>query len=109
MKKFLRKIITKTRLGYKAIIPHMSLIAVLLCVVNLIFLINIKKEVHKTNNTVDIIYGEVYDIEDKVNNISEDYDNSDVLNMIQNHHKKVIDKIESEASSIESTVRIWSN
>lgn len=109
MKKFLRKIMTKTRLGYKAIIPHMSLIAVLLCVVNLIFLINIKKEVHHINDTVNSIDGDVYDIKDKVNNISEDYDNSDVLNLIKDHHNKLIDKIESEASSIESTIRIWSD
>ncbi len=98
----MKKIFSKINQVIKASLPYTALLALIIGIVNIVLIC-------KAQSDIEYTYGKIDDVESAIQNIDNDYDNSDVLNMIREHHNKVIGEIDSEASSIKSTVRIWSN
>ena len=82
----MKKLLTKIDKALKAVLPYTALLAVLLGVVNLIYLKDIQNDVEYTYSRVD-------DVETAINNISTDYDNSDVINMIKRSHNSIVNEI----------------
>lgn len=71
--------------------PYMSLIAVVLCLLNLVYIARVESDITE-------IRDEIYDVRRAVSNISMDYDNSDVIRAI-----------EDAESNIRRNIIIWSN
>lgn len=88
--------------GFKGLMPYMSLIAVVLCIVNLCLLIKIQLDVRDVQDNVD-------NVDYTVRNISMDYDNSDVISAIEDAESNIIGSVEDAESNIKNHVMIWSN
>ena len=98
MKKFLSKI---DRV-FKMALPYTALLAVILGIVNLIYL-------NKVQDDVEYTYSRIDDVESAVNNISTDYDNSDVINNIRQAHNSIIRKIDDAEDNLRRNIIIWGN
>ena len=98
----MKKIFNKINQVIKLSFPYTALLALIVGIVNIVLISKAQSDIEYTYNRVD-------DVESAIQNINNDYDNSDVLDMIKEHHNRVINEIDSEASSIKSTVRLWSN
>lgn len=92
--------------GFTILMPYMSLIAVVFCIITLIYLAKIQSDIK--------------DLQYSIDNISTDYDNSDVINAIENAEGNIIGSVEEAEGNITSTVEeaerdirrnliIWSN
>lgn len=92
----------KVNIIIKASLPYTALLAVVLGAVNIVFICKVKSDIEYT-------YDKVCEVESTVHNINNDYDNSDVIDMIRNHHNKVMQEIEDAAFDIERAIRIWSD
>lgn len=91
----LRPIGNKTMIGFKALMPYMSLVAVILCLINLFYLAKIQSDIN--------------DLHYSVNNINTDYDNTDVINAIENAEGNIIGSVEDAESNIRRNLIIWGN
>lgn len=80
---------------FKVLMLYMSLIAVILCSINLIYFSKIESDVE--------------DLEYRVIRINTDYDNSDVINAIENAEGNIIRTIEDSEDNIKRNIIIWSN
>ena len=98
----MKKALSKIGLGIKASTPYMSFLAVLLGLVNLYYLNKVQSDVEYTYNRVD-------DVESAVNNISTDYDNSDVINSIRQAHNSIVRKIDDAEDNLRRNIIIWGN
>ncbi len=90
----MKKFFIKMDLFIKAIMPYASVIAIIIGVMNIVYIRHAQEEI----NDVQI---QVNNIENAVNNISADYDNSDVLDLIKNSHNIIMDKINKVNSDLE--------
>lgn len=86
----IKYVIKKVNKGYKIVMPYMSLIAVLLCIINFFFLLKLQFDIE--------------DVHHSITNISTDYDNSDVINAIEDAESNIISSIEDAESNIISSV-----
>ena len=91
----LKPIGNKTMIGFKALMPYMSLVAVILCLINLFYLAKIQSDIN--------------DLHYSVNNINTDYDNTDVINAIENAEGNIIGSVEDAESNIRRNLIIWGN
>jgi Na+/H+ antiporter NhaB len=98
----MKKLLTKIDKALKAVLPYTALLAVLLGVVNLIYLKDIQNDVEYTYSRVD-------DVETAINNISTDYDNSDVINMIKRSHNSIVNEINEAERKLSSDIIIFGN
>ena len=98
----MKKLLTKINKAFKAVLPYTALLAVLLGVVNLIYLKDIQDDVEYTYSRID-------DVETAINNISTDYDNSDVINMIKRSHNSIVNEINEAERKLSSDIIIFGN
>lgn len=85
----------KISTGFKILMPYMSLIAVVLCLINLIYMAKIQSDIK--------------DLQYSVENINTDYDNSDVINAIEDAEGNIIGSVEDAESNIRRNLIIWGN
>ncbi|MDY2623061.1 MAG: hypothetical protein SOV62_01015 [Alloprevotella sp.] len=85
----------KISTGFKILMPYMSLIAVVLCLINLIYMAKIQSDIN--------------DLQYSVENINTDYDNSDVINAIEDAEGNIIGSVEDAESNIKRYLIIWGN
>lgn len=85
----------KISTGFKILMPYMSLIAVVLCLINLIYMVKIQSDIK--------------DLQYSVENINTDYDNSDVINAIEDAEGNIIGSVEDAESNIRRNLIIWGN
>ena len=85
----------KISTGFKVLMPYMSLIAVVLCLINLIYMAKIQSDIK--------------DLQSSVENINTDYDNSDVINAIEDAESNIIGSVEDAEGNIRRNLIIWGN
>ena len=85
----------KISTGFKILMPYMSLIAVVLCLINLIYMAKIQSDIK--------------DLQYSVENINTDYDNSDIINAIEDAEGNIIGSVEDAESNIRRNLIIWGN
>lgn len=98
----MKKLLTRIDNVFKAVLPYTAFLAVVLGVVNLIYLKDVQDDVEYTYNRVD-------DLESAINNISMDYDNSDVIDMIKRSHNSIVDEINEAERKLSSDIIIFGN
>ena len=91
----IRPIGDKICTGFKVLMPYMSLLAVILCLANLIYMTKLQSDIK--------------DLQYSVENINTDYDNSDVINAIEDAEGNIIGSVEDAESKIRRDLIIWSN
>ena len=69
--------------------------AIVLCLINLIYLTKIQSDIK--------------DLQYSVENINTDYDNSDVINAIEDAEGNIIGSVEDAESNIRRNIIIWGN
>ena len=92
----------KISTGFKFLMPYMSLIAVVLCLLNLVYIAKVESDISEVKD-------EIYDVRRAVNNISMDYDNSDVIRAIEDAEGNIIGSVEDAESNIRRNIIIWGN
>lgn len=98
----MKKLLTRIDHVFKAVLPYTAFLAVVLGVVNLIYLKDVQDDVEYTYNRVD-------DLESAINNISMDYDNSDVIDMIKRSHNSIVNEINEAERKLSSDIIIFGN
>lgn len=86
----------------KAIMPYTSIIAIVIGVINIVC-------IKQAQDDISYVQSQVDDVEHAVNNISTDYDNSDVINTIKRAHNNIIGKIDDSEDNIKRSIIIWSD
>jgi hypothetical protein len=95
---------SKIGAGFKALMPYMSLIAVVLCLINIIYLAKIQSDIS--------------DLQYSIGHIDTSYDNSDVINAVEEAERNIINtvecaegdiigSVEDAESEIKSHIIIW--
>lgn len=92
----LKAIRGKIGVGFALVMPYMSLIAVVLCLINLILLSNIQR-------SVSDIQRDLSDVEHYTRRIYYDYEGV-VENVVGNAESNIVDAIEDAESDIESSI-----
>ena len=92
----------KISAGFKFLKPYMSLIAVVLCLLNLVYIAKVETDISEVKD-------EIYDVRRAVSNISMDYDNSDVIRAIEDAEGNIIGSVEDAESNIRRNIIIWGN
>lgn len=92
----------KISAGFKFLMPYMSLIAVVLCLLNLAYIAKVETDISEVRE-------EIYDVRKAVNNISMDYDNSDVIRAIEDAEGNIIGSVEDAERNIRRNIIIWGN
>lgn len=96
-KERLKPIFSKVCTGFKFLMPYMSLIAVVLCLLNFLFLVKIQSDIEDIQYRMD-------NINHSVRNISTHYDNSDVIRAIEAAEKSINGSIDIYGISIEENI-----
>ena len=95
---------SKIGAGFKVLMPYMSLIAVVLCLINIIYLAKIQSDIS--------------DLQYSIGHIDTSYDNSDVINAVEEAERNIINtvecaegdiigSVEDAESEIKSHIIIW--
>lgn len=95
--------------GFKVLMPYMSLIAVILCSLNLIYIAKVDKDIARVETDIAGVRDEIYEVSRAVNNISMDYDNSDVIRAIEDAEGNIISYVEDAESNIRRNIILWSD
>lgn len=97
----MKNILSKINSFIKVIMPYTSIIAIIIGVMNIVFIKQAQDDIRQTQEEISNVRSQVNHIENAVNNISMDYDNSDVLNLINQSHKKIMERIDDVQSDLE--------
>lgn len=97
----MKKFFSKIDRFIKVSLPYTTLLAVILGVVNLVL-------IYKAKSDIEYTYYRVNDIESSIQDINNDYDNSDVINHIKRSHDDIVDEINSAKRSLSSEIIIYS-
>lgn len=81
--------------AFKLLMPYMSLIAVVLCLVNLLYLSKIDSDLK--------------DLDSSIQNINTDYDNSDVIDAIENAESNIEGSIKDAQDNLRRNIILWGN
>lgn len=98
----MKKFFVKMDSFIKAIMPYTSVIAIIIGVMNLVY-------IKQAQDDISYVQGQVDDVKDDVKNISTDYDNSDVISTIQRAHNSIIGQIEDSEDNLKRQIIIWGN
>ncbi len=98
----MKKFFVKMDSFIKAIMPYTSVIAIIIGVMNLVY-------IKQAQDDISYVQGQVDDVKDDVKNISTDYDNSDVISTIQRAHSSIIGQIEDSEDNLKRQIIIWGN
>ena len=92
----MKNLLLKISNAFKALMPYMSLIAVVIGIVNICYIAKVQSDVKRIQN--------------QIRNIpTSDYDNSDVLYRIEEAESNIQGSIEKAESNIKKNNIIWSN
>lgn len=97
IKERVKPIVSKVCTGFKSLMPYMSLIAVVLCLMNFLFLMKIQSDIEDIQYSMDNIHH-------SVRNISTDYDNSDVIRAIEDAEETINGSIQIYGTSINGNI-----
>ena len=98
----MKKFFSKIHQIIKASLPYTALLALIIGVVN-IFLIS------KAQSDIEYTYNRVDEVESAVQNISTDYDNSDVISNIRQAHNSIVRHIDDAEDNLRRNIIIWGN
>ncbi len=98
----MKRILFKIHTTLKEIMPYMAIVAIFLGILNLIY-------IRETQNDISYVESRIDDVKDDINNISTDYDNSDVITTIKRAHNNIVNEIEESERHIVSQMIIWGN
>ncbi len=90
-----KNIFGKIGKGISVLMPYMSLIAVILCIINLFYISRVQSEID--------------DLDYSIHHISTDYDNSDVINAIEDAEGNINSNIEDAEGNLKRQIIIWGN
>ena len=79
----------------KALMSYISLIAVVLCLINLIYLAE--------------LHSDIRDLQYSIEHINTEYDNSDVINAIGDAESNIISTVEDAESNLQRNIIIWND
>lgn len=96
MKKFLSKIDQVI----KASLPYTALLALIIGVVNIVLISKAQSDIEYTYNRVD-------EVESAVQNISTDYDNSDVISNIRQAHNSIVRHIDDSEDNLRRNIILF--
>ena len=96
MKKFLSKIDQVI----KASLPYTALLALIIGVVNIVLISNAESKIEETCDRVD-------EVESAVQNISTDYDNSDVISNIRQAHNSIVRHIDDAEDNLRRNIILF--
>lgn len=96
----MKELISKIDRLVKVSLPYTALLAVILGIVNMVLICNAQSDIEYTYSRVD-------EVENAVNNITTDYDNSDVINLIKRSHNDIVDEINSAERKLASDIIIF--
>lgn len=86
----------------KASLPYTALLALIIGVVNIVLISKAQSDIEYTYNRVD-------EVESAVQNISTDYDNSDVISNIRQAHNSIVRHIDDAEDNLRRNIIIWGN
>ena len=92
----MKNLLLKISNAFKALMPYMSLIAVVIGIVNICYIAKVQSDVKRIQNQIRSIP-------------TSDYDNSDVLYRIEEAEPNIQGSIEKAESNIKKNIIIWSN
>lgn len=90
-----KKYLGKIGKGVSYLMPYMSLIAVILCTINLLYISRVQSEIDDLDYAID--------------HIDTNYDNSDVINAIEEAEGNVNSNIEDAEDNLRRHIIIWGN
>lgn len=96
MKKFFPKI----HQIIKASLPYTALLALIIGVVNIVLISKAQSDIEYTYNRVD-------EVESAVQNISTDYDNSDVISNIRQAHNSIVRHIDDAEDNLRRNIILF--
>ena len=97
IREWIKPVISKVSTGFKLLKPYMSLIAVILCLVNFLYLMKIQSNIEDLQYRVDEVHY-------SVRNPSRDYDNSDVIDAIEDAESNIIGSVDIAREDIINSV-----
>ena len=98
----MKKFFSKIHQIIKASLPYTALLALIIGVVNIVLISKAQSDIEYTYNRVD-------EVESAVQNISTDYDNSDVISNIRQAHNSIVRHIDDAEDNLRSNIIIWGN
>ncbi len=98
----MKKFFSKIHQIIKASLPYTALLALVIGVVNIVLISKAQSDIEYTYNRVD-------EVEYAVQNISTDYDNSDVISNIRQAHNSIVRHIDDAEDNLRRNIIIWGN
>jgi hypothetical protein len=98
----MKKFFSKIHQIIKASLPYTALLALIIGVVNIVLISKAQSDIEYTYNRVD-------EVESAVQNISTDYDNSDVISNIRQAHNSIVRHIDDAEDNLRRNIIIWGN
>lgn len=98
----MKKFFSKIHQIIKASLPYTALLALIIGVVNIVLISKAQSDIQYTYNRVD-------EVESAVQNISTDYDNSDVISNIRQAHNSIVRHIDDAEDNLRRNIIIWGN
>ena len=98
----MKKFFSKIHQIIKASLPYTALLALIIGVVNIVLISKAQSDIEYTYNRVD-------EVESAVQNISTDYDNSDVISNIRQAHNSIVRHIDDAEDKLRRNIIIWGN
>ena len=98
----MKKVFSKIHQIIKASLPYTALLALIIGVVNIVLISKAQSDIEYTYNRVD-------EVESAVQNISTDYDNSDVISNIRQAHNSIVRHIDDAEDNLRRNIIIWGN
>jgi hypothetical protein len=98
----MKKFFSKIHQIIKASLPYTALLALIIGVVNIVLISKAQSDIEYTYNRVD-------EVEYAVQNISTDYDNSDVISNIRQAHNSIVRHIDDAEDNLRRNIIIWGN
>ena len=101
-KNYMEKFISSIDSGIKAMVPFLMPLSLILNFTCLIYIIGLKDDIKAVSN-------EVSNLSADISNISVDYDNSDIIHMINNHHRSISNQIQRAENNLSGQIIIYGN
>ena len=98
----MKKFFSKIHQIIKASLPYTALLALIIGVVNIVLISKAQSDIEYTYNRVD-------EVESAVQNISTDYDNSDVISNIRQAHNSIVRHMDDAEDNLRRNIIIWGN
>lgn len=96
----MKKFFSKIHQIIKASLPYTALLALIIGVVNIVLISKAQSDIEYTYNRVD-------EVESAVQNISTDYDNSDVISNIRQAHNSIVRHIDDAEDNLRRNIILF--